>query len=260
VVTSDVGVNASRVFEAMGHGAIDAVDTPVLGQGVTRDGAAPLLGKIATVGRLLSSNLRAQAVQLTAGQGSKRMLVAIGASAGGPAALSAVLAALPQGFAEAIIIIQHVDEKFVAGLAHWLAQQSHLPVRIAAEGDQPQPGQVLLAGAGDHLVLKTPEKLGYVAEPRDCVYRPSVDVFFESVCKFWQGRALGVLLTGMGRDGALGLKALRDKGHHTIAQDAASSIVYGMPKAAAEIGAAVEILSLERIAPRLAEAAASRGQ
>ena len=260
VVTSNVGVNASRVFEAMGHGAIDAVDTPVLGHGGTREGAAPLLGKIATVGRLLSPNPRAQAVQPTAGQDSKRMLVAIGASAGGPAALSAVLTALPRGFAEAIIIVQHVDEKFAAGLAQWLAQQSHLPVHIAAEGERPQPGHVLLAGAGDHLVFKSPEKLGYVAEPRDCVYRPSVDVFFESVCKFWKGRAIGVLLTGMGRDGALGLKALRDKGHHTIAQDAASSIVYGMPKAAAEIGAAVEILSLERIAPRLAEAAAARGQ
>jgi chemotaxis response regulator CheB len=255
VVTSNVGVNASRVFEAMGHGAIDAVDTPVLGQGGTSNGAAPLLGKIATVGRLLSPNPRGQAMQPTAGQGSKRTLVAIGASAGGPAALATVLTTLPPGFAEAIVIVQHVDDKFVAGLAQWLAQQSNLPVRIAVEGERPQPGHVLLAGAGDHLVFKTPEKLGYMAEPRDCVYRPSVDVFFDSVARFWKGRAIGVLLTGMGRDGALGLKALRDKGHHTIAQDAASSIVYGMPKAAAEIGAAVEILSLERIAPRLTEAA-----
>ncbi|WP_088346790.1 MULTISPECIES: chemotaxis response regulator protein-glutamate methylesterase [Rhodomicrobium] len=258
VVTSDVGVNASRVFEAMGHGAIDAVDTPVLGG--ARDGAAALLGKIATVGRLLSPTPLAQAVKPAAGHGSKPMLVAIGASAGGPAALATVLSALPKAFAEAIVIVQHVDEKFVAGLAHWLSQQSHLPVRIAAEGDRPQPGRVLLAGAGNHLVFKTPEKLGYAPQPVDSVYRPSVDVFFESICKLWQGRAIGVLLTGMGRDGALGLKALRDRGHHTIAQDAASSIVYGMPKAAADIGAAVEIVSLERIAARLAVAAAARGQ
>ena len=81
--------------------------------------------------------------------------------------------------------------------------------------------------------------------------RPSVDVLFQSVCRHWPGGVVGVLLTGMGRDGAIGLKALRNQGHHTIAQDKATSAVYGMPKAAAALGAAVDILPLERIAPRL---------
>ena len=101
--------------------------------------------------------------------------------------------------------------------------------------------------------MKTADRLGYTADPSDYVYRPSVDVFFHSVCRLWRGDVVGVLLTGMGRDGALGLKALRDRGHYTIAQDEATSAVYGMPKAAATINAAVDILPPERIAPKLME-------
>lgn len=138
-------------------------------------------------------------------------------------------------------------------MAEWLSQQSTLPVRLAKEGDRPTPGTALLAATNDHLTLTAADRLGYTPNPRDYVYRPSVDVFFQSVSRLWPGEAVGVLLTGMGRDGAVGLKALRNRGCHTIAQDQASSAVYGMPKAAAAIGAAVEILTLEHIAPRLIE-------
>jgi two-component system response regulator WspF len=113
---------------------------------------------------------------------------------------------------------------------------------------------VLLAGTNDHLLLKAPDRLGYAAEPKDYVYRPSVDVFFQSVNLHWPGKAAGVLLTGMGRDGALGLKEMRTKGHYTIAQDQATSAVYGMPKAAAAMNAAVDILPLENIASKLVSA------
>jgi chemotaxis response regulator CheB len=178
-------------------------------------------------------------------------LVAIGASAGGPAALATVLGGLPKNFPAAIVVIQHVDEHMAQGMAEWLAQHTALPVRVAGEGDRLAVGSVLLAGTNDHLVLKTPDRVGYSAEPRDYVYRPSVDAFFHSVGRLWRGDAVGVLLTGMGRDGALGLKALRSQGRHTIAQDADSSAVYGMPKAAAKLDAAVDILPLDRIAGRL---------
>jgi two-component system response regulator WspF len=181
-------------------------------------------------------------------------LVAIGASAGGPAALATVLSGLPQDFSAAIVIIQHVDAQFASGMVEWLAQPSPLPVRVAREGDHLTVGTVLLAGTSDHLRLKASDWLGYTPEPREYVYRPSVDVFFQSICQYWPGEVVGVLLTGMGRDGALGLKALRNKGHYTIAQDKASSAVYGMPKAAAALDAAVDILPLERIAPRLVDA------
>jgi two-component system response regulator WspF len=113
---------------------------------------------------------------------------------------------------------------------------------------------VLVAGTNDHLRFKSRDRLGYTADPRDEIYRPSVDAFFASVCEHWPHEVIGVLLTGMGRDGAQGLKALRNKGHYTIAQDSLTSAVYGMPKAAAALGAAVDILPLDRIAPRLLDA------
>src|SRR5204862_528078 len=111
---------------------------------------------------------------------SRQTLVTIGASAGGPAALSVVLAGLPQNFPAAIVIVQHVDERFAPGMAEWLDQHSALPVRLAKEGDALIPGTVLLAGTGDHLTLKAPNRLGYTPEPRDFAYRPSVDVLFQS--------------------------------------------------------------------------------
>jgi chemotaxis response regulator CheB len=185
--------------------------------------------------------------------GRRERLVAIGASAGGPTAIAQVLKQLPKTFPAAIVIIQHVDEHFASGMAQWLSRESALPVRVAEEGMRPAKGAVLLARTNDHLTFKAPDRIGYTVEPKEQPYRPSVDVFFESTARFWSGDAVGVLLTGMGRDGAKGLNALRKKGYHTIAQDETTSAVYGMPKAAATLGAAVDILPLDAIAPRLVE-------
>jgi chemotaxis response regulator CheB len=260
IVTAGMESKASRVFEAMGYGALDAVDTPALGSGDMLAGAAPLLAKIGAIGRLLGEESRRPSAlkPSQAPPASQQTLVAVGASAGGPAALAEVLRALPRSFPAAIIIVQHVDERFVAGMAEWLGQQSTLPVRLAREGDRPLTGTALVAGTGDHLVLTAGNRLGYTPEPQEYVYRPSVDVFFNSVIRFWPGKAIGVLLTGMGSDGASGLKALRDKGFYTITQDAATSAVYGMPKAAAAMKAAVDILPLNRIGPRLLDVLAAR--
>lgn len=257
VVTVSVGGNAWRAFEAMGHGALDAVDTPTLGRDDDgASGAAALLAKIDTIERLVgepgAGQIAAGGRRLAPAPASTRgPLLAIGASAGGPAALLTVLRGLPKDFPAAIVVIQHVDERFAAGMAEWLGQQCALPVRLAREGEHPVTGTVLIAGTNDHLTLTASERLSYTPEPREYVYRPSVDVFFHSLPRFWPGRAVGVLLTGMGRDGATGLKALRDHGWHTIAQDQASCAVFGMPKAAIALGAAVEVLPLARITSRL---------
>jgi two-component system response regulator WspF len=178
-------------------------------------------------------------------------LIAIGASAGGPAALTAILGDLPCNFPAGIVIVQHVDEQFVPLLAGWLNSRSALSVRVARQGDKPESGTVLIAGTNDHLIFVNSRSLGYTSEPRECCYRPSVDVFFESVVRQWKGPTAGVLLTGMGSDGAKGLKALRKAGSLTIAQDRASCVVYGMPKAAMELNAASEILPVSNIANRL---------
>jgi chemotaxis response regulator CheB len=250
IVTANVDANAARAFAAMGHGAIDAIDTPTANCADLPARAQPLLTKIEAIGKLIGK----EGAQHSGGAiALADRLVAIGASAGGPAALCAVLEGLPRNFTAAIIIVQHVDARFAPSLVDWLGQHSPLPVRIAAEGDRPAPGQVLVAGTAEHLVFKTKDRLGYTDQPSGNAYCPSVDIFMHSAAQQWRGPIVGVLLTGMGADGAAGLKALRTLGHHTIAQDRETSAVYGMPKAAAAIAAAVDILPLDSIAPRLTE-------
>jgi len=248
VVSGNINDNTAQVFEAMGAGALDAVNAPVIGN---QDGAKTLLQKLDKISKLVGRS-SANGSGKSHPPGGNSTLVVLGASAGGPAALVSVLGWLPKNFSAAVIVIQHVDSQFAAGLASWLDHHSPLPVRLAQEGDQPRPGAVLVAAREEHLVFTSPTRLGYTRIPVETSYRPSVDVFLKSVDHYWRGDVIPVLLTGMGRDGAEGLRLLRAGGHHTIAQDRQSCSVYGMPKAAADLNAAVEILALDKIGPRLA--------
>lgn len=257
IVTASVGANAARTFVAMSYGALDAVDTPDFMTTDPRRGGEALLAKITTIGRLIGDRSTPAALTARVTTGIDVKLLAIGASAGGPGALVTLLSGLGRDFPGAVVIVQHVDVQFAPGMAQWLNEQSALPVRVARQGDQPAAGLVLMASSVDHLALIAPQRLGYTPDPANYPYRPSVDVFFESVSELWAGEAVGVLLTGMGRDGALGLRAMRNRGYHTIAQDEATSAVYGMPKAAAALGAAVDILPLGGIAPRVRQLFAS---
>jgi two-component system, chemotaxis family, response regulator WspF len=264
VITASVQGNGAKVFEAMGAGALDALNTPMLGADGQGTGKDDLLRKIANVGRLINGGgrfgSRSAEAKPAKGTGNGTCLLAIGASTGGPAAVVSLLAGLPDKFQGAVLLAQHMDEQFLVSFAEWLSTQCKLPVRVAQSGDRPTPGVVLVAGSKDHLILRSDGTLGYTSEPVDYPYRPSVNAFFESIATQWQGPALGVLLTGMGRDGANGLLAMRNKGHHTIAQDKASCAVYGMPRAAVELGAAQEVLGLEQIAASVSSAFAKMGK
>src|SRR3954464_6899271 len=147
---------------------------------------------------------------------------------------------------------QHSDETFASGMANWLGEPTGHRVELAAEGDRPARGRRLLAATNDHMVLTADRRLGYVVEPRDLSYRPSVDLLFASVAAHWPRPGVAALLTGMGRDGAEGLLRLRRRRWQTIAQDEATSVVYGMPRAAVEIGAAAQVLPLAKIAAAIA--------
>jgi len=288
IVTDEVGALASVVYEALVAGALDAIDTPRPGTDgaallakidfvadlrKARTQHVPALPGAGEAGAARATeraghgadNERNErdAGDATGGPGSPgrarratgdsaaRHLVAIGASAGGPAALATVLASLPRDFAAAVVIVQHIDASFTPGMAKWLGEQSALPVRLIEDGAVPVAGAVLLAGDNRHVHLGHDLRLVYSNTAHDEIYCPSIDIFFRSVATTWKGSVTGVLLTGMGRDGAAGLKALRERGHHTIAQDSATSAVYGMPKAAAALNAAVDILPLDAIAARL---------
>jgi two-component system response regulator WspF len=251
VASGNVEDNKAQIFEALGAGALDAVNTPAPGGKVGAEGSRALIQKLDKISRLVGPDSIGPR-----GAGNRKpsgSLLVIGASAGGPAALAVVLGALPRSFAAPVIVIQHVDPQFASGLASWLGDQCALKVRLAQEGDRPQSGQVLVAAREEHLVFTSPSRLGYTRTPADISYRPSVDVFLKSVHHFWRGQVVAVLLTGMGRDGAEGLRLLRESGHFTIAQNRQTSAVYGMPKAAAELNAATEILALDKIGPRLAK-------
>jgi chemotaxis response regulator CheB len=182
-------------------------------------------------------------------------VVAIGASTGGPQALLTILSALPKPFPGAVLLVQHVDSEFSQGLASWLEEGAGMPVRLAHRGDRPEPGCALLASSQDHLVLSSSGALLYRPEPRELPHRPSVDVLFTSLAEQHRQPGVAVLLTGMGRDGAEGMRRLRGAGWYTIAQDQASCVVYGMPKAAVQLGGACKSLPLAEIAHAISEQA-----
>jgi len=177
-------------------------------------------------------------------------IVAIGASAGGPSALSKLLQNLPPDFSLPVVVVQHMPHEFVAGLARWLEKMSSLAVRVAEDKMILAPGVVYLSPGTAHLRVERME-LGLRArlnpEQGDFRHQPSVDVLFESVAETCGADAIGVILTGMGTDGAQGLLRMRDKGAKTFAQDRASSTVFGMPAAAIDRGAAEYVLSLAEL-------------
>ncbi len=263
IVTATTIGNRDKVFEAMGYGALDAVNTPILGTANHLDGAQPLIQKLHTVARLVvgqvnrpkSSSVDTEA---PASDTSALPVVAIGASTGGPQALAEILSCLPAHFPAIVLVVQHVDQQFTPGLAAWLQHHSRIPVSIARHGEVLSPEGVWLAGTKDDLTYQNGTVL-YKAAPEDAAHSPSIDALFFSLAQPHRVPRVGVLLTGMGRDGAAGLLAMRKSGAHTIAQDAATSVVYGMPKAAAEIDAATEILPLGAIAPRICESVLAEG-
>jgi two-component system, chemotaxis family, response regulator WspF len=251
IVTATVEGNAAGIFEAMGRGALDVVATPVPGPGNDIGGSRKLIKKIVTIEKFLMKSPpppQAAAPERQGGPQEHPPLVAIGASTGGPKALADLLSGLPANLGAALIVVQHVDAHFGQGLASWLDSHTPLKVEAAREGMRPTVDTVLIAVTDDHLVLGADLALHYTPEPKDYPYRPSVNAFFLSLVRHWPRRDVAALLTGMGRDGAQGLAALRKAGWHTIAQDQKSSVVYGMPAAAAELNAAVEILPVGRIA------------
>lgn len=255
IVTATVGQRAGLVFEAMGHGALDAVKLPQLTLPAAESGRE-LLGRIRTLERLQGATTAGPSAGSRAGRtapaaGVRPPLVAIGSSTGGPGTLAQLLGALPCGLPAAFVVVQHIDAEFAGGLIAWLNERIPMPVIAAEPGTMPPPGTVCLARSNDHLVLEPSGRFAHVAEPQHLAYRPSVDVFFGSLERHWPSPGQAVLLTGMGQDGAAGLLALRRKGWHTIAQDEASCSVYGMPRAAVERGGAVEVLPPDAIARSL---------
>ena len=271
VVTATVEGNASRVYEAIGAGALDAVDTPRLGSSGAQ-GDRALVAKVTAVRRMRDEERgprapRAPAAPRSApGVGASAppgsgpcAIVAVGASTGGPQALAALLRSFPSPAPFATVIVQHMDATFLPGLAQWLASQTGRDVRLARRGERPQAGAVLIAGEAMQMVMSADGTLDYAEGDPTLIHRPSVDVFFQSLAHVRCAPGAAVLLTGMGQDGAAGLLALRQLGWRTFAQDEATSVVWGMPGAASRLGAAERVLPMPQVGAAVAEALAAKG-
>ncbi len=249
IVTSSVSANFPLVFQALGVGGVDAVDTPTFGANGTVQNAEKLIARLAKLHDAINNMTGSTIMPIPRNVSPNDLppIVALGASTGGPEALVHVVSEFPVDFPAAVLISQHIGADFAMGLVQQLATWSRLPVRAAKDGEVPTAGMIHVAVSDDHLELGSDRLLHYTPNPRHSPFRPSVDVLFTTTATNSPRLGVAALLTGMGNDGAAGLLRLRSAGWHTIAQDEATCVVYGMPKAAVEKRAAVEVLPLQHI-------------
>lgn len=255
VVTATVTGHVHQVFAALAHGALDAVDTPVLGPGGDVRGGDALIARLEAVTRIMRSPERPRMITSTSANETPSVLVAIGASTGGPQAIAEVLRGLGPRFDGAILLVQHIDADFAPGMVSWLTEVTGVTVSLAADRDVPTSHRALFSSSSSGAVLTADGRL--TLEPANRSLR-TIDRLFQSIAQHWHSHAVGVLLTGMGRDGAEGLLEMRRTGFATIAQDEATSVVYGMPRAAAELRAAGRVVPLREVARAILDETASQ--
>lgn len=255
IVSSLTARGGAMALEAMEAGAVDVMCKPGSDYAVG-DMSVELIDKIKAAAQVKVSSagepVRPQPVQRLSMGATADRVVAIGASTGGTRALQHVLAAMPAN-APGIVIVQHMPEHFTRSFAQRLDQTCAIEVREAADGDTVAPGRALIAPGNYHMLLRRSGSVYRVRVKRGplvCRHRPSVDVLFGSVARCAGRNAVGVLMTGMGGDGAAGLKQMHEAGAATVAQDEASCVVFGMPHEAIKLGAADFITPLGRI-PRV---------
>ena len=272
------GENSTNAIDALAAGAVDVVAKPQWGEGGQLDEYAEELRRRMRVasrvrvithprGRLRTTApalvradrvrpdgidavpVTAAAAAATARRPGSVQLVAIGASTGGPQALATLLGGLPADFAPAVLVVQHMADGFIPGLVSWLDHLCPLPVVQGATGKRLMPGTVTVAPSGLNLLVRDHLRVVCEPAPERQFHVPGIDASFHSVADTLGAEAIGVVLTGMGRDGAAGLLAMRERGAVTIGQDESTSAVYGMPAAAWAAGAVEHQLALPDIGP-----------
>lgn len=262
VVSSSVrGEGVGSAFDALALGALEVIKKPEprdwadlerIGREVIRK--VKVLSNVRVITHIGGRREHREAeIARVGGVVGGRSLVAIGSSTGGPSALLAVLGRLPEDLKVAILVAQHIADGFVPGLVSWLNAGCAINVMLGEDGLRPEPGRAYFAPTGANMVIES----GIIRfrEPgKGQLYIPSADTLFESVARCYGKRSVAVLLTGMGADGAMGMKHLHELGAATIAQDEASCTVFGMPKAAIDLGGVERVLAVHEIAAAIVEA------
>ena len=284
LVVSSVA-DAPRALDAVAHGALEIVPKP----DTTPEAAAHLLARarlLAGVSVITRLRARSSAAPSPLAEAAPGVLTAaptpapvlthaqvpacvggallpgtrvfaVAASTGGPQALAQILPALPPDFACPVLVAQHISDGFAQGMAQWLASLCPLPVRLACDGEALRPGHIYIAPSEHHLAVTAQHQLQWRPRLPQDLYRPSCDVLLSSVAAVFRAQAVGIVLSGMGHDGACGLAAIRAAGGCTLAQDEASSLIFGMNRVAIERAAVQQVLPVGEMAAAMRQLAAA---
>ncbi|MGD8719608.1 MAG: chemotaxis-specific protein-glutamate methyltransferase CheB [Candidatus Zixiibacteriota bacterium] len=261
VVSASVNVQDMNItFEALRAGALEIIEKPkgvghkdyetVRGRLVR---AVKAMSEVKVVRRMSEERLKRTSrlpKAVLRGREAGRVVV-IGSSTGGPAALEKVLSGLPEKFPAPVLVVQHIAPGFVGGLAEWLNQSSPLNVKIAEAGEKPEGGTAYFAPDGYHMVIDGDGRVGLDDGAPERGHKPSIDRLFSAAARAWGSRCIGVLLTGMGKDGVEGLGEVKRSGGTALVQDEASAVIYGMPGEAVSAGVVDKILPLEDLSAEI---------
>lgn len=275
LVVSSVA-DAQKAAEAIGYGALEVIGKPdyTPEQAASFVAKLRLLAGVSVITRLRLRSMPAPATALPTAPASPALaapatvglaatpaysrIFAIASSTGGPQALAQILPALPAGFPCPVVIAQHIADGFAGGMAEWLSSLCKLPVRLAAEGDLLQAGVIHLSPSEAHLQVTPTRRLALVERGPLDIYHPSCNTLLSSVAEVFGSQAIGIILTGMGSDGAKGISRIREKGGMTLGQNEASSVIYGMNQVAIASGDVQQVLAVEDIADAMLRLAAPR--
>ena len=243
-------------FNALAAGALDVMEKPSgLESKVWTKMGDVLIQKVKAVSKVRvithvkgkSREILKHTEPVSLPEPDKYEIVGIGASTGGPSVVMQILKNITANNTLGILVVQHMASGFIKGFVDWLADACEVKVKLAKDDEKIEKGQVLVAPEGFHTIVRNKKTIGLISGEKVHGVKPSVDILFNSVAEVYGKSAIGVLLTGMGADGAEGLKHIKDKGGITIAQSENSCTVFGMPKVAIEKGAVSKVLSVEDI-------------
>jgi len=260
LVISDIN-DSNLAFSAIAEGALETISK----SDVNIDDCKKFINKIKSLSKVkVITHIKTKSVEhkrdetiFTVKSDKKQLdrLVAIASSTGGPKALSVLLARLPENFAYPIVIAQHISDGFVPGLVEWLDRVSKLNVKQAEEGEKISSGNIYVSPSETNMTIDSNEKIYFIERKEKDIYHPSCDALLSSIANVYGSGSIGVILTGMGNDGAVGMKKIKEAGGCTIAQDEESSVIYGMASVAVESGCIDKIMPLKQISEELVQMA-----
>jgi len=256
VSTSIFKVGMEKVFKAISYGALDVIDKGEIEAGGNKETEKALIDKVKFLSGVrviyhplakVEKDKESKTLSVPKLSSLER-IVAIASSTGGPQALLKILKSFPADFPCGIVIVQHITSGFVEGLVDWLDTECQLNVKVAEDSEEISPGVAYIAPCDVQMRVETHGRIKLSQEPPHDGHRPSGDILLESVARVYKSGAIGVILTGMGRDGAVGIKSIKHMFGQTIAQDEKSCVIFGMPKVAIEMNVVDKVLPLDKIA------------